>query len=925
MFSARRARAGSRRSAALAALSALAVAGCGIFGDGAVAEPPGAGVIGPERITCDDVELAQHAGRPTNPVELSGIPTDFGPLPGFEVLDVETGETFVMPVEGVAGQPGGFFVVPILPANPVEGGPVELTLFDGEGAECAPFDFLIEELPEAPGAFAAMVEEVERLEAATKRLFGPWLPAAAPDGAPDLDLPLDLVADQLSGADNPNSVQQVLEGTAEVSEHVTAETERLMDGIVAESGAVEEIRQVTDEIVELSDPPPTPERPGDGVTDPPPAGGGGEGPGGLCARLGSGMSAETLSFLMNGQGKVESFRDKTDLVLTGVGFLNAAVGVASLIPSAGIPNPITVGTGVVGVTLSAYDLLADMAEHVLPRELSALDFDYERAWYLEDDEDLSGLWENVTVMATNSDWNVDGRVLQIVLKRASGGVSQAFFKRHTADAVVHRASDFLHKTFLSGAGQAALAHRADGAGFFTVPACEIGPVDISDPQFHRASFTPEGLPAVIDQDASFEIVSTGSGHLTVRAEPQRFNGSQAWKEVPVEAAPIEITIDPPAAEGDPGFVATFTVAVENANDPGIQVTIDPPGGHTVTYEQIGSNLFEITVQTSSQREDFPALMRVESTSTTGLRARPDAPPRFATAPIRTQGDVTITPWATCVEPGETFQFEAAVGFANQLVHWDATGGAIDADGRFTAPDEPGQYVVRATADADATRSATSKVTVAETCQCWAAFELPARSVYETSDGGHISFGDGFSAEMLANLVFDMANGGKVTTSFFYGVPPPIEPDWPAGPPNFPELGPKPGQTGRFLVDVTEGGFEPTGHLPAMLGAHMSAEPVGGNRFNIVTPDNPPVGPLSGVTGFQHQAWVTVEEFDAPSDSEVWLKGSLSGTVLVEETAHVWLAEPVRMQFQGRFEQGAAEEMFPGIGGTLFDAWLCARD
>src|SRR5690625_849611 len=136
MFSARRARAGSRRSAALAALSALAVAGCGIFGDGAVADPPGAGVLGPDRITCDDVELAQEAGRPTNPVELSGIPTAFGPLPGFEVLDVETGETFVMPVEGVAGQPGGFFVVPILPANPVEGGPVELTLFDGEGAEC---------------------------------------------------------------------------------------------------------------------------------------------------------------------------------------------------------------------------------------------------------------------------------------------------------------------------------------------------------------------------------------------------------------------------------------------------------------------------------------------------------------------------------------------------------------------------------------------------------------------------------------------------------------------------------------------------------------------------------------------------------------------------------------------------------------------
>jgi hydroxybutyrate-dimer hydrolase len=77
--------------------------------------------------------------------------------------------------------------------------------------------------------------------------------------------------------------------------------------------------------------------------------------------------------------------------------------------------------------------------------------------------------------------------------------------------------------------------------------------------------------------------------------------------------------------------------------------------------------------------------------------------------------VTISPTTATVAARATQQFAATVGNASdQTVTWsvqEASGGAVDANGLYTAPTVTGTYHVIATSKADPTRSATATVTV----------------------------------------------------------------------------------------------------------------------------------------------------------------------------------------------------------------------
>ncbi|HEX3765801.1 MAG TPA: hypothetical protein VHW23_44195, partial [Kofleriaceae bacterium] len=74
--------------------------------------------------------------------------------------------------------------------------------------------------------------------------------------------------------------------------------------------------------------------------------------------------------------------------------------------------------------------------------------------------------------------------------------------------------------------------------------------------------------------------------------------------------------------------------------------------------------------------------------------------------------VTISPATASANAGETVKFTATVtGSSNTKINWSASGGAVSADGVFTAPALGGGYTVRATADANAKDSATGLVNV----------------------------------------------------------------------------------------------------------------------------------------------------------------------------------------------------------------------
>jgi pectate lyase len=88
-----------------------------------------------------------------------------------------------------------------------------------------------------------------------------------------------------------------------------------------------------------------------------------------------------------------------------------------------------------------------------------------------------------------------------------------------------------------------------------------------------------------------------------------------------------------------------------------------------------------------------------------------AAPTTPTAPGVTS--VTITPSSSSVTTGGTLQFSASVAGSatDKSVRWTAAIGQITPTGLYTAPSAAGMDTITATSDADATKAASSKVTV----------------------------------------------------------------------------------------------------------------------------------------------------------------------------------------------------------------------
>jgi hypothetical protein len=75
-------------------------------------------------------------------------------------------------------------------------------------------------------------------------------------------------------------------------------------------------------------------------------------------------------------------------------------------------------------------------------------------------------------------------------------------------------------------------------------------------------------------------------------------------------------------------------------------------------------------------------------------------------------NISISPGQATVTGSTQIQFSASVGNAgNKAVTWAATGGTVDTNGLYTAPDSPGTCYVIVTSQADTSRTATAVITV----------------------------------------------------------------------------------------------------------------------------------------------------------------------------------------------------------------------
>lgn len=728
----------ARRFYAVMLMASLLLTACSFLAP--QSEPDGAGggaAVIDTSLTCRNVSLAQRSGRPTNAIGLGAIPADFGPVPALEVVDAQTDDSIVIPVDGQPGRRGATFVVPVHPNQTAQGGPVRLTLIDGDGQACGPWDFTIDPLPQQPGAFAEMVELVERIYDEVDRLYAGPVLGPEPDAGDSSQVPFELAEDWLRGPDNENSLKKIADGEAEISADITPEAQAIMDGLVAESGLLEAWDEWAQELAQRPNPPdPAPEATADPATTPP-----------SFAEAGIEFcrtpTAGELAILMRDQQEMAHFRQTRGRFLGAAGTLAGVVGLASLVPTAGVPNPVTLAAGGIGLGITIVDVATEAGESLLPSEFTRLAFNYEKPVYWEDDEPMAGSWSDVMTVARSKGMSLDGIILNVIMKRVGGAFSKAFAGKHVSNQVVKASINFQGRLAGSAAAKQTMKRLGDREGLIPIPGCNFGPTDISDPAYHYGELVPEGaIGSVIEDSTALIIDDVGEGQLIIHADPEAFSGNTISTAEPVEVKPIEVIIDPTRASGDPGFTASFIVTVHNANDPSINIAIEPQGGHLYDVVPLDDNEYMVTVVTSQSANDFPAVLRVESASTGGLRGEPGAEPRFATARLSSSaGDVAVTPWAACVAAGDTLQMSAAVtGFENQAVSWSADRGSISPQGLFRAPGEEGPVTVRATSVADSSISGQARLTVAETCQCWAAVDLPMHGIFATTDNLSMAFG-----------------------------------------------------------------------------------------------------------------------------------------------------------------------------------------
>lgn len=156
---------------------------------------------------------------------------------------------------------------------------------------------------------------------------------------------------------------------------------------------------------------------------------------------------------------------------------------------------------------------------------------------------------------------------------------------------------------------------------------------------------------------------------------------------------VNISISPGQATVSAGAQVQFSASVGNA---GNKTVLWSATGGTVT----ATGLFTAPLTTGT--------CYVVATS----QADPE---KTATAVVTVVAPVVITPSPTTIFPLATQAFTATVpGFTDNSVTWsvvEASGGAIDAAGLYTAPYDEGTYHVQAVSVADPTRTATAAVTV----------------------------------------------------------------------------------------------------------------------------------------------------------------------------------------------------------------------
>ncbi len=186
-----------------------------------------------------------------------------------------------------------------------------------------------------------------------------------------------------------------------------------------------------------------------------------------------------------------------------------------------------------------------------------------------------------------------------------------------------------------------------------------------------------------------------TGSAVVRATSVADVTKFADAAVTIVVLPVSVSISPTTATVDTNATKQFTATVANSANTAVTWTVQSGGGSVNA-----SGLYTAP--------GAPGLAVVRATSVADNT-------KFADATVTIQNPITISisPTTAYVQPNGSATFTGTVSMGQSLysVVEGAAGGTITTGGVYTAPATPGDYHVKATAQADPTKTATALVHV----------------------------------------------------------------------------------------------------------------------------------------------------------------------------------------------------------------------
>jgi hypothetical protein len=478
----------------------------------------------------------------------------------------------------------------------------------------------------------------------------------------------------------------------------------VLDAVIAASGALEPLKEMAASLDSLGPPPARAAQ--------------GAGPRASLSAARSDFGGieigtpEQLSFYMRAQADIARNQARAEATL---GRLGIAVGGLGL-----LTGPLGAGVAALtGATWFVVSFVADGFMQTLPSKLDPLTVELS-VRNLPEDATLGGFWR-AQVTARGGEWIVaPGRLVDGVLVGAGGRIGEFYSmvakKMGFSEAGRALFAEFYNQTFAQL--NAAFGGAIPGEGLYVRGPYTYGPIDVSHTRYSTPFTSANGVISFEPNNPNrYGAVAPGQTQLVVRTRPEWFAGKIAEGRESVTVDRIELEVSPPSGtEVRIGSTQIFQVGVSGSETLGATWSVS--GG---TVVDAAGAFLEWRAPSTEGTYTITARHKIKTDRSASVQVS-----------VVNRAAVEITPVRADLRPGKTQAFRAVVeGNTDQRVTWSATGGTVDAQGLYTAPQQLGTYYVTATSVADprATFRATVQVVsgpsvrvIAPATSVWARYE-----------------------------------------------------------------------------------------------------------------------------------------------------------------------------------------------------------